>query len=287
MTPYNEHKADVLKRLATSRQSGLTSEEAQARLTQHGPNALAASKPLPAWRQFLATLKEPLVIILFIAVLLAWASAGYDFFVRHDPSHGMAAVYESIAILLLIFVNAGLSFWQAKSAQKSLDALKVMADHHAKVLRDGDWLTVPATELVPGDIVSVKTGDFIEADVRWLHVAELQTNEAHLTGEAEPVQKQTHALGADVQIGDRTNMGFSGATVTHGNGLGVVVATGMQTELGKIATLLDQVKDKKTPIERTIARLTTKLMMVAMVMVAFTLLVELLKAYQQTGSLSF
>ncbi|QAB25119.1 cation-transporting P-type ATPase, partial (plasmid) [Lactiplantibacillus plantarum] len=88
MTPYNEHKADVLKRLATSRQSGLTSEEAQARLTQHGPNALAASKPLPAWRQFLATLKEPLVIILFIAVLLAWASAGYDFFVRHDPSHG-------------------------------------------------------------------------------------------------------------------------------------------------------------------------------------------------------
>ncbi|MBT9079964.1 P-type ATPase, partial [Lactobacillus delbrueckii subsp. bulgaricus] len=86
---------------------------------------------------------------------------------------------------------------------------------------------------------------------------------------------------------DRTNMGFSGATVTHGNGLGVVVATGMQTELGKIATLLDQVKDKKTPIERTIARLTTKLMMVAMVIVAFTLLVELLKAYQQTGSLSF
>ncbi|WP_338215379.1 cation-translocating P-type ATPase [Lacticaseibacillus salsurivasis] len=287
MTPYNEHKADVLTRLATSRQNGLTNEEAQARLTQHGPNALAASKPLPAWRQFLATLKEPLVIILFIAVLLAWASAGYDFFVRNDPSHGMAAVYESIAILLLIFVNAGLSFWQAKSAQKSLDALKVMADHHAKVLRDGDWLTVPATELVPGDIVSVKTGDFIEADVRWLHVAELQTNEAHLTGEAEPVQKQTHALGADVQIGDRTNMGFSGATVTHGNGLGVVVATGMQTELGKIATLLDQVKDKKTPIERTIARLTTKLMMVAMVIVAFTLLVELFKAYQQTGSLSF
>ncbi|MGA3506766.1 cation-transporting P-type ATPase, partial [Lactiplantibacillus plantarum] len=118
-------------------------------------------------------------------------------------------------------------------------------------------------------------------------IAELQTNEAHLTGEAEPVQKQTHALVSDVQIGDRTNMGFSGATVTHGNGVGVVVATGMQTELGKIATLLDQVKDKKTPIERTIARLTTKLMMVAMVIVAFTLLVELLKAYQQTGSLSF
>ena len=287
MNPHNEHKADVLNRLHTNRSTGLTQQEADRRLSEYGENALAQAKQTPAWKQFLLSLKEPLVIILFIAVGLAWASAGYDFFVRDDPAHGMAAVYESIAILLLIFINAGLSFWQAKSAQKSLDALKVMADHHAKVLRDSEWETVPASQLVPGDIVSVKTGDFIEADVRWLHVAELQTNEAHLTGEAEPVQKQTHALAGDAQVGDRSNMGFSGATVTHGNGLGVVVATGMQSELGKIATLLNQVETKKTPIERTIAALSKKLMIVAIIIVALTLILEMVKAVQQTGILSF
>ncbi|WP_203626749.1 cation-translocating P-type ATPase [Lacticaseibacillus mingshuiensis] len=284
---FRAHKQDVLDALQSDRTHGLTPDEAQRRLTQYGPNALAEAPRLPRWRQFLNTLKEPLVIILFVAVLLAWASAAYDVFVIGDVSHASAAIYESIAILLLIGVNSGLSFWQAEKSEKSLAALKTMADHHANVLRDGEWQTVPAESLVPGDIVSVKTGDFIEADVRWLHVAELQVNEAHLTGEAEPVRKQTHALDEDAQLGDRTNMGYSGAMVTHGNGLGLVVATGMDTELGKIATLLTQVKTKKTPIELTINALTKKLMLVAMAIVAFTLGLELFKAYQATGALSF
>jgi Ca2+-transporting ATPase len=252
-------------------------------LAQIGPNALAQPPRTPAWRQFVRTFKEPLVIILFVAVALAWLSAAYDFWGGGDPAHGLAAIYESIAILLLIAVNAGLSFWQAQAAQKSLAALKTLADHHAFVLRDGVWTEVPAQDVVPGDILKVKTGDFIEADVRWLHVAELQTNEAHLTGEAEPISKQTHAL-TDVELGDRTNMGYSGAMVTHGNGLGVVVATGMRTELGKIADLLASVPTKKTPIERTITKLTKRLMVVAIVFL--TLGLELFKAYQTTGTLS-
>ncbi|WP_125702352.1 cation-translocating P-type ATPase [Lacticaseibacillus daqingensis] len=285
--PYSQHKADVLAALNTDRTHGLTAAAAAQRLTQDGPNALPTPPRPSAWRQFADTLKEPLVIILFIAVFLAWGSAAYDFLVTGNEAHGMAAIYESIAILLLIFVNSGLGFWQAQNAQKSLDALKSMADHHANALRDGEWVTVPAETLVPGDIISVKTGDFIEADVRWLHRAELQVNEAHLTGEAEPVAKQTHALSGDVELGDRTNMGYSGSMVTHGNGLGVVVGTGMNTELGKIATLLNQVADKKTPIERTIANLTKKLMVVAIAIVFLTLGLELFKAYQTTGALSF
>ncbi|HAJ55395.1 MAG TPA: magnesium-transporting ATPase, partial [Lactobacillus sp.] len=131
---------------------------------------------------------------------------------------------------------------QAQSAKKSMDALRNMADHQARVIRDGVWEDVPVAELVPGDIVRVQTGDFLEADVRWLRVANLQTSEAHLTGEAEPVSKQSHALTEKVELGDQTNMGFSGSMITAGNGYGVVVATGMETELGKIAKLMNDVQ---------------------------------------------
>ncbi|WP_461226062.1 cation-translocating P-type ATPase [Lacticaseibacillus suihuaensis] len=284
---YHQHKQDVLAAQRTDRTRGLTAQEAASRLQTGGPNALPTPPAPSAWRQFAASLKEPLVIILFVAVALALGSAAYDFTVTGDSAHGMAAVYEAVAILLLIAVNAGLGFWQAQQAEKSLAALKTMNDHHATVLRDGEWAQVPAETLVPGDIVTVKTGDFIEADLRFLHCAELAVNESHLTGEAEPILKQTHALDGDVSLGDRTNMGYSGSMVTGGNGLGVVVATGRDTELGRIAKLLTQVTTKKTPIERTIAALTRKLMAVALAVVVATLGLELAKAYLASGSLSF
>ncbi|WP_262315292.1 cation-translocating P-type ATPase [Lacticaseibacillus parakribbianus] len=284
---YHQHKQDVLAAQRTDRTRGLTAQEAASRLQTGGPNALPTPPAPSAWRQFAASLKEPLVIILFVAVALALGSAAYDFTVTGDSAHGMAAIYEAVAILLLIAVNAGLGFWQAQQAEKSLAALKTMNDHHATVLRDGEWAQVPAETLVPGDIVTVKTGDFIEADLRFLHCAELAVNESHLTGEAEPILKQTHALDGDISLGDRTNMGYSGSMVTGGNGLGVVVATGRDTELGRIAKLLTQVATKKTPIERTIAALTRKLMAVALAVVVATLGLELAKAYLATGSLSF
>ncbi|WP_225047942.1 cation-translocating P-type ATPase [Lacticaseibacillus kribbianus] len=284
---FHQHKQDVLDDLHTDRTHGLTQAAAAERLAKDGQNALPTPPAPSAWRQFAASLKEPLVIILFIAVGLALGSAAYDFAVTGDRTHGAAALYEAAAILLLIGVNSGLGFWQARQAEKSLAALKTMNDHHATVLRDGDWAQISASDLVPGDIVTVKTGDFIEADVRFLHCAELAVNESHLTGEAEPILKQTHALAGDVALGDRTNMGYSGSMVTGGNALGVVVATGAHTELGRIAKLLTQVTTKKTPIERTIAALTRKLMVVALAVVVFTLGLELAKAYLATGTLSF
>ncbi|WP_461214528.1 cation-translocating P-type ATPase [Lacticaseibacillus sp. GG6-2] len=283
--PHLLPKQVVLEELETDRRVGLTTQTAQQRLLKIGPNALAQPPRLSLWQQLAASFKEPLVIILLIAVVLAWGSAGYDFFVRHDPQHGMAAIYESVAIMFLIGINVALALWQTRAAEKSMAALQQKAARHATVLRDSDWQQVPAAQLVPGDIIKVQTGDFIEADVRWLHVAELQTNEAHLTGEAEPVSKQTHTI-AEAELGDRTNLGFSGATVTHGNGIGVVVATGMNSQLGEIATMLNQTPTSKTPIERTINQLSKRLMMVALVVVAATLALELFKAYQATQTLS-
>lgn len=283
--PHLMPKAKVLAELNVDRRHGLTNSVATARLKHNGPNALAQAPQPKAWQILAHTFKEPLMIILFIAVFLAWASAWYDWVVIGDQAHAMAAIYESIAILLLIGVNAGLSFWQARAAQKSLAALQSMAEHHATVLREDNWVEIPAHNVVVGDILKVRTGDFIEADVRWLQVATLQANEAHLTGEAEPVNKQTHTIEAS-ELGDRTNMGYSGSMVTHGTGIGVVVATGMQTELGQIATLLNAAKPTKTPIERTVNKLSQRLMACALVVVAFTLGLELFKAYQESGSLS-
>ncbi|MHA3067225.1 cation-translocating P-type ATPase [Lacticaseibacillus saniviri] len=285
--PYRTHKAEVLKSLDTDRQTGLTQTVAEARQTEYGPNQMQRGEQTPAWKMLLKTFTEPLVIILFVAAGLALLNAGYDFFNTGDVEHGRAAIYEAVAIIALILLNAGIAFFQARSTQKSLEALESMTERTANVMRDQDWEEVPAAQLVPGDIICINTGDFIEADVRFLSVSELQVNEAHLTGEAEPINKQTHALDEDVPLGDRTNMGFSGSMVTHGNAIAVVTGTGMATELGHIATLLDQVPDQRTPIERAVARLTKVLMRIAISLVFFTLAVELIKTYVENGGISF
>jgi len=285
--PYRTPKKVVLSELQTDRQNGLSANEAEKRLEQHGQNQMQRSEQTPAWKTLLKTFTEPLVIILFIAAGLALLNAGYDFFSTGDAEHGRAAIYEAVAILVLIFVNAGIAFFQARSTQKSLAALENMTERTANVMRDGDWEEIPAAGLVPGDIICVNTGDFIEADVRFLSVSELQVNEAHLTGEAEPIDKQTHALDEDLPIGDRTNMGFSGSMVTHGNAIAVVTGTGMDTELGHIATLLDNVADQKTPIERAVAKLTKVLMRIAIGLVFFTLAIELIKTFVENGAISF
>ncbi|WP_125769079.1 cation-translocating P-type ATPase [Lapidilactobacillus wuchangensis] len=284
---YNEHRLDILKRLQTSRHQGLSSEAAQERLASQGPNELAQKKADPGWRIFLRTFKEPIVIVLWIAVALALVSASYDFFVNHDASHGQASIYEAIVIFILIMINAILAYVQETKAQKSLAALKQMANHQAAVLRDGDWQQVPAADLVAGDIVSVKMGDFLDADLRWVTANELQVNESHLTGEAEPVQKTRFALSGEVPLAERTNMGYSGSTVVQGNGIGVVVATGMDTELGHIAQLLNDTENQKTPIEKTVAQLTKKLMYVAAGIVVLVLGFGMGKELVNTGQLTF
>jgi len=284
---YNQTKDIVLSDLKSSRHTGLTSKEAQLRLEKQGPNEIQKDPPTPIWKIFIHSFKEPLVIILLLAILLSVISGVYDLSSTGDLKHAMPSFYEAIAILILILINSGLSVWQTVSARKSLDSLKKMNDHQVSVFRDGDWEKISANQLVPGDIIGVKMGDFIEADVRWFKVSELQVLESHLTGESDPINKTVEALSEDTDLGDRTNMGYSGSTVTNGNGYAVVVATGMNTELGKIAGLLNDTPDSKTPIEKTVNELTRKLMYVAGGVVLFTLVAGSLKIWLTTGTFSF
>lgn len=283
---YSHEAETILQELDTSRIHGLSEAQAQRRLAEVGPNELAKEEREPAWKMLLKSFKEPLIIILLIAIGLALASAAYDFFISGDSGHAMASVYEAIAIVLIVIINSGLTFHQTRTAQKSLDALSDMRQHHMKVLRDNNWTSVAANHSVPGDIVSVKSGDFIEGDLRWLKTSELQINESHLTGESDAIQKSTVSLPEDTELADRTNMGYSGSMVVNGNGIGVVVATGMATELGKISGLMQQVDDQKTPIEKSVHGLSKKLMIIAAVIIAVTIGYDLVKQLIQVGSIS-
>ncbi len=282
---YSQKRKDVVKQLETSRHDGLTTESVEARLTKYGPNKIQQEKQESALKVYLRSLREPIIIILWIAIGLTLISASYDFFAKNDPAHALSSVYEGIVILVVILINSGLTYWQKLSAKKSLDALSSASQHQANVLRDQSWQKIDASQLVPGDIVDVKMGDFIEADLRWLSVNELQVNESHLTGESDAVEKDSKVLPKNTDLADRTNMGFSGSTVVNGSGLGVVTATGTHTELGKIADLLQQNKTQKTPIEQNITQLTKRLMIAAIGVVVIAITYDLVKEYLNTGTI--
>ncbi|ANK60815.1 cation-translocating P-type ATPase [Loigolactobacillus backii] len=283
---YDQDKKTIISTLESNRSKGLTSEEAAKRLEEYGVNEVQQKKERPAWRIFLQTFKDPLVIVLMGAVVLSLFSASYDFFITDNMAHSRTSLYEAIAIGILILGNAALAFWQENSAKKSLAALQQLAEHQTMTLRDNDWQKVPGKKLVPGDILSVKMGDFIDADVRWLKVAELQVSETHLTGEADAISKQTDELAADSALAERSNMGYAGSTVVNGNGIGIVVATGQNTELGKIAEMLTQVTDQKTPLQQTINRLTKRLLVISACLATFTLVFMLAKEFVLTGQLT-
>lgn len=283
---YNKHRKAVLKELETNQTSGLTNEQVKSRQEQFGPNTFKSEEKVKPLSVFLHTLREPIVIVLWIAIALSIASAFYDIYVNHDMEHAMSAVYETVAILAIILINSLVTFYQTLQAKKSLDSLKKMVDHHALVLREGDWSHVNVLDLVPGDIVKFKMGDFIEADLRILSANELSLNESHLTGESDPINKTTAALPDETGLGDQTNMAFSGSTVMNGSGLGVVVQTGMATELGKIAGMLQETPIAPTPIEKTIKNLTKTLMYVAAGIVAVVLIYGIAKEYMNYGAVT-
>lgn len=278
MAIYQESKEAILTKLSVTAQFGLTEEQVRKNREVYGENRLPEEKEASYWQLFLKNFKEPIVIVLLGAVMLSFLSAFYAIYSQQDSKHGREALYEALAILLLLLINALLGFWQEISARKSLNTLKAMNHRSTTVLRDGHWQTIPATELVVGDIIKSKVGDFVEADVRWLEADELQIIEAHLTGEADAIRKHTEALTEVVEIGDRVNMGFSGSTVTNGQGLGVVVGTGSNTELGTIAQLIQSVGVKKSPLQRTVNKLTKTLMKISGGIVIFTFIVGIIRA---------
>jgi Ca2+-transporting ATPase len=227
---------DVLHQLQTPPGSGLSSEEVGRRQAQFGPNELT-EKPRPGfWRLLLDQLRNFIVILLIVAAFISFILGEY---------------VDAIAILAIVILNAVLGVVQESRAEQALAALKKLAAPDANALRDGRRLTIPASQLVPGDLIFLETGDFVPADVRLLETANLRVDESALTGESVPVQKSAALqLQSDVPLGDRKNTAFMGTTITYGRGQGVVVATGMRTQLGMIAAMLETVEEKSTPLQR-------------------------------------
>jgi P-type Ca2+ transporter type 2C len=263
---YRRRGEDVIAELGTDVRLGLPDAEARARLERYGRNELAAEEPVPAWRRFLAQFQDVLVLLLLIATAI---SAGLWAYEREA-----ALPYEALAIFAVVLVNAAMGYIQESRAEAAVAALRAMSAADATVLRDGERRSLPAAELVPGDIVLIEEGDTIPADGRILESASLQTAESALTGESVPVTKDSGPIAEDVPLGDRDNMVFSGTAVTYGHGKAVVTTTGMQTEMGRIAGLLKETADEPTPLQQQLDR-TGKILGAVVVVIAVAMIVTI------------
>lgn len=230
IVPYRQSANEVLTALGTDARTGLSEKEAQARLERYGKNELTAEKPVTAWRKFLAQFQDMLVILLLFATLI---SAGLWLYERDS-----ALPYEAIAIFAVVLLNAVMGYVQQSRAEEAMAALRQMTAAHANVIRDGTRQSIPAADIVPGDIIIIEEGNTVPADARVIQSTALQTAEAALTGESLPVLKDNLTITEEVGLGDRDNMIFSGTVAVYGHGRAVVTATGMQTEMGRIAGML-------------------------------------------------
>jgi Ca2+-transporting ATPase len=227
---------EVLSRLATYAEEGLSSEEAQRRLEKYGPNALEEAPPISFWQMLGEQFNNFVVILLIVAAVISALLGDY---------------IESAAIFAIVILNATLGVVQERRAAQELAALQKLASPDAEVIRDGFRQVFPAHQLVPGDLVLLEAGNYVPADVRLLETVNLRIDEAALTGESVPVQKNAIIrLQADIPMGDRKNTAFMGTMVNYGRGKGVVVSTGMLTQIGLIATMLQMVEHEPTPLQR-------------------------------------
>lgn len=257
---YEREIKDVEKMTRSHFASGLTGEEAEKRLKQYGYNKLEEGESVPAFFLFLAQFKDFMVIVLLVATLIS----------------GLLGEYiDAITIILIVLLNGILGFIQERKAEKSLAALKELSAPQMTVKRDGEWIKVPSSEVVVGDIVKFTSGDRVGADIRIIESKGLRIEESALTGESVPVQKSEAVLseGTDLSIGDQENMAFMGTMVTQGSGIGVIVATGMKTEMGRIAHLLQSAETVVTPLQRKLEQLGKILIFVALFLTALVVVI--------------
>ncbi|WP_082988206.1 cation-translocating P-type ATPase [Bordetella bronchialis] len=260
--PYACGAAEVLRSLCVSAAQGLSDEEAAARRARHGPNAIAARRGASAMRLLLHQFKSAVVY------LLAGAAALALYFGEME---------EGAAIVAVLAVNALIGFVTELKAARSIEALRALGGHGARVRRAGRVRLVPAEELVPGDIVVFDAGDAVSADVRLTEASRLAADESTLTGESVAVDKQPHAVSADARLGDRSCMLYKGTAVTRGSGAGVVVATGLATELGQVTRLVLDAHPGTSPLERKLARLSAQLVWATLVLATAIAAVGLLR----------
>ncbi|MGD9645868.1 MAG: cation-translocating P-type ATPase [Pirellulales bacterium] len=246
--------AEVVAALAAKVERGLTAAEVASRLDLYGPNRLAEAPPIPLWRKLLDEFKDLVVWILIVAAIIS----------------GLLGEWiDSVAIVAIVLINGLIGFFQKRSAERAIAALMEMSAPLARVVRDGQVVSIPADEIVPGDTLELEAGDRVPADARLVRTFSLAAQEAALTGESVPVDKgASDGLQQELPIGDRANMVYLGTTITAGKGRAIVVATGMATQLGHIAQLLEQQEHEPTPLERRLDALGRILIVVCLAIVA-------------------
>ena len=264
---FNQTKEEVSKYFNVDIQNGLSAEQVKENQAKYGPNELKQAKKKSLFIRFLEQFKDFMIIVLIIAAIVSGA-------IGYIKGEGIT---DSIIIMIVVIVNAIIGVAQENKAEKSLEALQKMSQHSTKVLRDGNVKVIEAKALVPGDIVILDTGDYVPADIRLIEAVNLKAQEASLTGESVPVEKFTSEIEAEkVGIGDRTNMVFSSSLITYGRGKGIVVETGMETEVGKIAGILSSTVKADTPLQTKLNKLGKTLGSVALVICAIIFIIGIL-----------
>ncbi len=266
---YQQTIAQILEQKQTQPE-GLNQAEAAERLQKLGPNALPQKKGKPAWLRFLAHFNDVLIYILLAAAVMTAV---------------MGHWVDTAVILGVTVINALIGYIQESNAEKSLQSIRNMLSSDAQVIRDGKHATIPTTDLVPGDIVVLRAGDRIPADMRLIEAHNLRVEEAILTGESTVVDKHTDALTGDLPLGDRTNMLFSGTTVSAGGGVGVVVATGQATELGRINQMMADVETNRTPLLVQMDKLGKAIFVIILAMMAVLFVFSVLLRDMPMGEL--
>jgi Ca2+-transporting ATPase len=267
LIPHSTEYLEVLKHWQVDADTGLSSAEVTRRLAEHGANKLQEKKKKSNIQRFAEQFKDVMIIILLIA-------AGISFVVAWYEGEGF---FEPILILLIVVLNAVIGVVQEGKAEKALDALKDLSAPHARVIREGREMIIDAYQLVPGDIISLEAGDYVPADARLIRSASLKAEESALTGESVPSEKDATAeVAVDAPLGDRFNMLYSGCSITYGTATAVVTATGMKTEMGKIADLLHAEGDTQTPLQHKLAILGKYIGFMAIGICAFIFLIGLL-----------
>lgn len=248
MTFYSVEQEEALKSLSSDPERGLGPDQVTERRAKYGENKLREKKKKTNLQRFFDQFKDAMILILIAAAIVSFVIAC----VEGEPKE----FFEPVLILLIVVLNAVMGVMQESKAEKALDALKGLSAPHARVIRGGEEQVIEASELVPGDIIHLEAGDFIPADARLLHSVSLKSEESALTGESVPSEKDADArVEEKAPLGDRTNMVFSGCSITYGTATALVTATGMDTEMGKIANLLEGEGDTQTPLQKKLAQL--------------------------------
>lgn len=266
--PYRETVASVLKHFNGDAARGLSAGEAQARLARYGKNELPPAPPTPAWRKFLAQFQNPLTVLLLVATLISFIA----WLIEEESNFP----YEALTILAIVILNAVLGYIQENRAEHAVAALQAMSAPTARVLRDGEPQSIPARDLVSGDILLLEEGDTIPADGRVIESILLRVAESALTGESSAVSKDSEPIPEEVGIGDQSNMIFSGTAVVSGRGRAIVITTGAGTQIGQIAGTLHEQQEEPTPLQKEldyVGSLLGKIVVAIAVLMGLTLLI--------------